>query len=152
MYSGGRWWGGGQQTIQTIQNELFKTAAEGQRTAENIKKNNANVPHLTKPLKQFAEDEELALEEMRARLEKIRAKLFKSRKTRIHPQKDDKILTDWNGLMISAFAKGGRMLKQTEYLNAATKANLFIGYTIICIIWSPIVTLQLVGIFIPTSP
>lgn len=86
------------------------------------KKNNANVPHLTKPLEQFAEDEELALEEMRARLEKIRAKLFKSRKTRIHPQKDDKILTDWNGLMISAFAKGGRMLEQTEYLNAATKA------------------------------
>ena len=85
-------------------------------------KTNANVPHLRKPTTQVAEDEELTPEEMLARLEKIRAKLFKARKTRIHPQKDDKILTDWNGLMISAFAKGGRMLEQSEYLQTATKA------------------------------
>ena len=52
----------------------------------------------------------------------MREKLFKEREKRIHPQKDDKILTDWNGLMISAFAQGGRMLGEKEYLDAATRA------------------------------
>ena len=35
----------------------------------------------------------------------MRAKLFETRERRVHPLKDDKILTDWNGLMIAALAK-----------------------------------------------
>ena len=33
-----------------------------------------------------------------ASYDSIRRKIFKERKSRVHPQKDDKILTDWNGL------------------------------------------------------
>lgn len=55
-----------------------------------------------------------------------RKKLFMHREKRIHPHKDDKILTAWNGLMIAALATGGRVLKCNEYTEAAKKAAAFI--------------------------
>jgi len=55
-----------------------------------------------------------------------REKLFKHRKNRIHPYKDDKILTSWNGLMIAAMSIGGRVLKEKQYTSAAEKAVDFI--------------------------
>jgi uncharacterized protein YyaL (SSP411 family) len=55
-----------------------------------------------------------------------RIKLFKHREKRIHPHKDDKILTSWNGLMIAALAIGGRYLNSTTYIDAAEKALKFI--------------------------
>ena len=44
--------------------------------------------------------------------ESAREKLFNIRKKRIHPLKDDKILTDWNGLMIAALAKAAIVLDE----------------------------------------
>jgi uncharacterized protein YyaL (SSP411 family) len=72
--------------------------------------------------------------EVRERLGKIRAKLFAAREKRIHPYKDDKILTDWNGLMIAAYAKAAQVLGQAEpgdqgdkdYSMAARRAADFI--------------------------
>jgi uncharacterized protein YyaL (SSP411 family) len=55
----------------------------------------------------------------------MRKKLFALREKRIHPQKDDKVLTDWNGLMISAFARSGRALDDQEYVKTAKKAADF---------------------------
>ena len=59
-------------------------------------------------------------------LEKNRNTLFEYRRNRIHPLKDDKILTDWNGLMIAALAKGGTVLKEDKYTNAAERSANFI--------------------------
>lgn len=53
-------------------------------------------------------------------------KLFAYRDKRVHPHKDDKILTSWNGLMIAAMAIGGRVLNNKEYTGAAEKATDFI--------------------------
>jgi uncharacterized protein YyaL (SSP411 family) len=58
--------------------------------------------------------------------EKIRDKLFAAREQRIRPFKDDKVLTDWNGLMIAALAKGAQVLKEPEYARAASRAAGFI--------------------------
>jgi uncharacterized protein len=58
--------------------------------------------------------------------EKIRAKLFLAREKRVHPLKDDKILTDWNGLMIAALAKAAQALDENKYEKAAIKAADFI--------------------------
>lgn len=55
-----------------------------------------------------------------------RDKLFAHRETRIHPFKDDKILTGWNGLMIAAMALAGRVLKEERFISAAVKAVSFI--------------------------
>ena len=65
-------------------------------------------------------------EVLQRRLGKIRKALFQEREKRIHPFKDDKILTDWNGLMIAALAKGGKALDDPQYTAAAEKAADFI--------------------------
>jgi uncharacterized protein len=55
-----------------------------------------------------------------------REKLFETREKRIHPYKDDKILTDWNGLMIAALAKGAQVLGEERYALAASDAVRFV--------------------------
>lgn len=59
-------------------------------------------------------------------VKRCREKLFNCRGKRVHPYKDDKILTSWNGLMIAAMAIGGRVLGNNEYIIAAEKAADFI--------------------------
>ncbi|GGE06595.1 thioredoxin domain-containing protein [Marinithermofilum abyssi] len=65
-------------------------------------------------------------EELEQKLESLRKKLFTAREQRVHPHKDDKILTSWNGLMIAALAKGARVLQEEKYAEAAEKAVDFI--------------------------
>lgn len=62
-------------------------------------------------------------------IERIRVKLFAVREKRIHPLKDTKILTDWNGLMIAALAKRSRIPDGNgeKYRVAAEKAAQFIN-------------------------
>lgn len=55
-----------------------------------------------------------------------RENLFRKREERIHPFKDDKILTGWNGLMIAAMALGSRVLGEKKYSDAAEKSASFI--------------------------
>ncbi|HPL54760.1 MAG TPA: thioredoxin domain-containing protein [Bacillota bacterium] len=58
--------------------------------------------------------------------EGYRIKVFEARKKRVHPHKDDKILTSWNGLMIAALAIGAKVLGDKKYIDAAEKALTFI--------------------------
>lgn len=60
------------------------------------------------------------------RLEKSREILFENREKRIHPYKDDKILTSWNGLMIAALAIAGRVFDDEKYIKAAENSIDFI--------------------------
>jgi uncharacterized protein YyaL (SSP411 family) len=64
--------------------------------------------------------------EVRAALERVRGALFAVRARRIRPHLDDKILTAWNGLMISALALGGAVLREPLYAEAARRAAEFI--------------------------
>ena len=54
------------------------------------------------------------------------AKLFEAREKRVRPGRDEKILTSWNGLMISGFAKGYAVTGDAKYLQAAKNAVKFI--------------------------
>ncbi len=89
-------------------------------------KNLTNILHLEKPIEEISLDQKLSSEELSIKIESIRKKLFDFREKRIHPFKDDKILTDWNGLMISALAKASRAFNKAEYADAAGKAAEFI--------------------------
>ncbi|MFV1979960.1 MAG: thioredoxin domain-containing protein [Rhodothermia bacterium] len=59
-----------------------------------------------------------------------RSRLFRERSTRPRPQMDDKVVTSWNGLMISALAKAYQVLREDRYLAAAEKAASFIQTTL----------------------
>jgi len=59
-------------------------------------------------------------------LAQCREKLFFVREKRVHPYKDDKILTAWNGLMIAALAMAGRILAEEGYTEAGRRAVDFI--------------------------
>ena len=58
--------------------------------------------------------------------------LFELRKHRPRPHLDDKILTAWNGLMISAFAKAGAALDDARYIEAAVSAAEFVRRQLLC--------------------
>lgn len=97
----------------------FRDEATGQKSG-------SNILHLTVPLDKWAEKYDLKAGELEAEWETIRNRLFQAREERIHPLKDDKILTDWNGLMIAALAFGSRVLDKPQYAEAARKAVQFI--------------------------
>ncbi|TGE36185.1 thioredoxin domain-containing protein [Desulfosporosinus fructosivorans] len=87
-------------------------------------KNNPNL--LLGALSKIAQDNSQTQDEVLSSLEGARQSLFAAREQRIHPHKDDKILTAWNGLMIAALAKGAQVLGENSYLEAADKAAEFI--------------------------
>ena len=97
----------------------FHDESTGQLTGENI-------PHLTSSLADLAESFGITESELTIKLETARKKLFDIREQRIHPLKDDKILTDWNGLMIAALSRAGQAWGQEEYVEAAVEAAGFI--------------------------
>jgi uncharacterized protein YyaL (SSP411 family) len=86
---------------------------------------------MTKTLKQLSQDLDIPEAELSLRLEAIREKLFEAREKRVRPFTDDKIISDWNGLMIAALAKAGAGLGEQSYIDAAQKAAEFILNTMI---------------------
>jgi uncharacterized protein YyaL (SSP411 family) len=80
------------------------------------------VLHLPAPLFEQAGRAGLSEEDLRHRLEPGREALLAARDRRDRPLIDDKILTDWNGLMIGAMARAGQLLGETRYLEAASRA------------------------------
>ena len=85
-----------------------------------------NILHIKKGLSEFAVENDIDEKEFKKMLENGRQKLFEVREKRIHPYKDDKILTDWNGLMISAFSKAAQVFGKNIYSDYAVKAADFI--------------------------
>ncbi|MDP1880642.1 MAG: thioredoxin domain-containing protein [Parachlamydiaceae bacterium] len=85
-----------------------------------------SVLHTKVPIDEFAalhhQDEEI----LRQQFEKQRKILSDARERRIHPLKDDKILSSWNGLMIYTLAEAGKAFASDKYLQAAVKAARFI--------------------------
>src|SRR5882757_4205358 len=61
-------------------------------------------------------------EEERAFLRRVRPKLYEARAKRPPPLTDRKILTGWNGLMISAFARAGLALARPDFVERAARA------------------------------
>jgi uncharacterized protein YyaL (SSP411 family) len=89
-------------------------------------KTGANIIHLTAPFKNWAQKTGVPEAEVEAEWTRIRDQLYQAREQRVHPLKDDKILADWNGLMIAALALGARILNRPDYEAAARQAADFI--------------------------
>jgi uncharacterized protein YyaL (SSP411 family) len=106
---------------------ILRLSPEGNFADEATRqKTGSNILHLTAPLNKWAKKLGQPEDELIENWRKIRDQLFRAREHRIHPLKDDKILTDWNGLMIAALALGARILNRPEYESAARRAADFI--------------------------
>jgi uncharacterized protein YyaL (SSP411 family) len=97
----------------------YQEEATGQRTG-------ANILHQTEPLPAIADDLDVEATALRDRLETARQTLYDRREQRSRPGLDDKILTDWNGLMIAALATAGRVFDDATYTDAAERAARFL--------------------------
>jgi len=107
--------------------KVFNIEENGNFTDEVAgRKTGRNIAYLTKSLGDTASELDVSIPELQNRLESIRQKLFAHREERVHPHKDDKILTDWNGLMVAAMARGARILDEPGYASAAKRAVDFI--------------------------
>ncbi|MBE0516134.1 MAG: thioredoxin domain-containing protein, partial [Methanophagales archaeon] len=78
---------------------------------------NKSVLYIAQPSEEIDEPDTLG---------RSKEKLLEARNKRIRPATDDKIITGWNGLMISAFATGYQVLREKRFLEAATSALHFI--------------------------
>ncbi len=85
-----------------------------------------NILNLPKSLEQVSNLRGWDLEELNSTLAVSRQKLLQRRDQRVRPGKDDKILVNWNALMIDALARAATILREPRYLDAATRATEFI--------------------------
>ncbi len=98
----------------------FSDEVSGRRTG-------ANILHIREDLGDLALRMGMSQEELEERIEAVRRRLFSVREGRVHPLRDDKVLTDWNGLMIAALARGARAFGVSRYAEAATRAAAFLS-------------------------
>ena len=85
---------------------------------------------IAQPLAALAVNAGVSLEEAQQRLASARSKLFRKRELRVHPGRDEKILTSWNGLMIKGMARCGRVFERDDWVQSATCAVDFIRFTL----------------------
>jgi hypothetical protein len=87
---------------------------------------NRYVLHLPVPLEEVARTGGVPPAELAKRLDRGRRALLEARGRRERPLTDDKVLADWNGLMIGAMARAGARLAEPRYLDAARRAARFV--------------------------
>lgn len=85
-----------------------------------------NILHIIAPIREVARQLAIGESEVAKALTSSRVKLFTARNNRPHCHIDDKILTSWNGLMISALARASQVLGEQRYLEAGEKSARFI--------------------------
>ena len=104
--------------------QVFSTTESGNTSVEELQ--GENILHLKEMPQQVAQRFGVDEHQLRKSLERIRKILFEQRELRVRPFRDDKALTDWNGLMIAAFAGAAQAFGNEEYTRAAVKAAAFI--------------------------
>lgn len=83
--------------------------------------------HYKKTPEELARENNLSYEDFNAKLAPLRERLLAKRAERIRPGRDEKVLTSWNSLMISAYVDGYRVTRKSEYLDEAkTTANFIL--------------------------
>ncbi len=86
----------------------------------------SSVLNIASSLEKVSELYGVALPDLEKILKEGRKNLFAEREKRVKPRRDEKILTSWNGLMISSFVDGFRITGNEAYLNAAIGSASFI--------------------------
>jgi hypothetical protein len=106
--------------------KVFNIKPDGNFHESAKSKPGGNILYISRSLEELANETGIEYDGLKKRLEQIRKRLYAARNERVRPLKDDKILTDWNGLMIAAVARGGQVLGEEIYSAIAAKAADFI--------------------------
>ncbi|MCM3873357.1 MAG: thioredoxin domain-containing protein [Pyrinomonadaceae bacterium] len=85
-----------------------------------------NILNVTRPLEDVAAKAKVTLEHLQQSLEGSRGKLFELRENRVKPDRDEKILTAWNGMMLASFAEAAAILDRVDYLEIAKRNARFL--------------------------
>jgi uncharacterized protein YyaL (SSP411 family) len=91
-----------------------------------------NIPNVKLSLEELATKHGMSVADVKDSIEKSKTKLFEIRERRVKPDRDEKILTAWNGLMLASFAEAGVVLSRPEYLEAARRNAEFVLANLRC--------------------
>ena len=89
-----------------------------------------NILNISRPPELFSKLESVPVEDLEARAKAAKKKLYAAREKRVKPGRDEKILTDWNGLMLRAFADAAAYLGRDDYRSIAESNAGFILSTL----------------------
>jgi uncharacterized protein YyaL (SSP411 family) len=90
-----------------------------------------NVLYMDESTDEFATKVGMTGQQLQNVLGTSKRKLFERRERRVRPHRDDKILTDWNGLMVVALAKAASVFRNKDYERSAVRAMEFILHNIV---------------------
>jgi hypothetical protein len=85
-----------------------------------------SIPNTPRSMAEVAQALGIGEDALAGRLQSARGKLLAARSRRVRPLRDDKVLTSWNALMISAFARAGAAFGEPAYVEAALRAATFL--------------------------
>ncbi|MDT5060312.1 MAG: uncharacterized protein QOH63_771 [Acidobacteriota bacterium] len=85
-----------------------------------------NILHVSRTVEDVAKEAKVPAERLQEALERGRRKLFEVREQRVKPDRDEKVLTAWNGLMLASFAEAAAILERDDYRNVAEKTAQFV--------------------------
>ena len=85
-----------------------------------------NILHVARPLEIVAREQGVPVERLSAAIERSRRILFETRERRVKPGRDEKVLTAWNGLMLTSFAEAAAVLERADYREIAEHNAEFI--------------------------
>jgi len=100
-------------------NDYYNVTSEGNFEGKNI----LNV---TSSIEDVARRFNVESSQVESVIEQSRQKLFAVREKRVKPDRDEKVLTAWNGLMLAGFAEAGAILDRTDYTEAARRNAEFV--------------------------
>lgn len=115
-----------EEVMQAIGQEEGALFAEYFGITKNGNFEGRNVLHIQIPFSEFASHKGIEPDLLRELFSLQRKTLFEIRDARVHPIKDDKVLSSWNGLVIASLSDLGRICQRKDCIEAATKAASFI--------------------------
>jgi uncharacterized protein YyaL (SSP411 family) len=118
-------------TAQEVEEILGKTDAQWLNKLMGVSANGnfehgTNILHLVASPEQLAKENNMSVDALWNKLTPLNESLLAHRNKRVRPGRDEKVLTSWNSLMISAFVGGYKVLQEEKYLDAARRAAEFI--------------------------
>lgn len=103
----------------TLFSAYYDVTAEGNFEGQNI----LNV---TRPLSDVSAKAKVTANRLQQSLERSRRILFEARESRVKPDRDEKTLTAWNGIMLASFAEAAVILERDDYLEIARRNARFV--------------------------